>query len=74
MKLNPLIRSDETPTFNFESVKDLTVGDFKKIMGKKWRYREGTLTSEEEVDMKGKAVSASSQDDEINAFLKNIKI
>lgn len=41
-------------------------------MGKKWRHREGTLTSEELADFKGKPLNVNSQDDEINAFLKNI--
>lgn len=74
VKLNPQVRSDEILAFNFESVKNLTVGDFKVVMGKKWRYREGTLTPEEQTDMKGKTSNATSQDDEINAFLKNIKV
>lgn len=39
-------------------------------MGKKWRYREGTLTPEEHADLVGKSLEYKSQDDEIFAFLK----
>lgn len=74
VKLNPLVRSDETLAFNFDAVKNLTVGNFKTVMGKKWRHREGTLTSEEQADLMGEALNAKSQDDEIIAFLKNITV
>lgn len=74
VKLNPRVLIDETLTFNFEAVQNLSVGKFKAIMGKKWRHREGTLTSEEQADMNGKVLNARSQDDEINAFLKNITV
>ncbi|XP_037039598.1 1-aminocyclopropane-1-carboxylate oxidase-like [Bradysia coprophila] len=72
VKLNPKVRPDEVLAFNFEAVKDLTVGDFKALMGKKWRHREGTLTAEEQADIVGKVASPQSQDDEIIAFLKKI--
>lgn len=74
VKLNPRVRSDETLAFNFDAVKDLTVGNFKTVMGKKWRHREGTLTSDEQADLMGEALNAKSQDDEVIAFLKNITV
>lgn len=37
-------------------------------MGKKWRYREGTLTADEEAEFMGKTWTPFSQDAEITAY------
>lgn len=68
--MTPRTRSDEELSFNPNVVNDLTVRDFKSIMGKKWRYREGTLTPVEQAELIGKSSELKSQDDEIMEFLK----
>jgi len=70
-KLVPvLIDPNEKLSFHVDAVTNLTVREFKQIMGKKWRKREGTLSAQEEKELALHDRNCISQDEEIQTYLR----
>jgi len=65
--LNPILKENETPVY-----RSFTAGELKNNVGRKWKYREGTLTNDKDImEEKEEVLQFPTQDDFIKHHFKS---